>query len=153
MTGDIVVAVIALVGVLLPVYLGASVSARDRRSMKETAELLEALPDDLEQAEALKNHLNTAVAAYIARAEPEGAKLRALRTRSIWLGVGAIVVTVGGTILAFSLMPWSPRDRYIVYVLIGVSYLLFAGAISFFWLWRMRSARADIEALTRQPPP
>ena len=87
MTGDIAVAVIALTGVLLPVYLGTSQAVRQRRAIKELADILEALPDGLAGGTELEEQLNSSIRLYVTQHNPsEASRRRSRRTAKVFLG-------------------------------------------------------------------
>ncbi len=91
MTGDVVVAVIALVGVLTPLYLSSSSAGRERRALKELADIVAVLPQGLGSEAALRAHLDDAMEGYVVRHQPDAAMRRALRRRGNGLVAGGLV--------------------------------------------------------------
>ena len=99
MSSDIIVALIALVGVLVPVYWGSRADARDRAAMKELADLLAVLPADLESRGELREHLNTSITAYVGSTKPESASVNRLHGQALALIVlGVLVILAGGAL-------------------------------------------------------
>lgn len=65
--GDIAIALIALAGVLVPVFWGTRQATRDRQALKDEADLLASIPEDMRTG--LRKHIERQLDLYLFESE------------------------------------------------------------------------------------
>lgn len=65
--GDIAIALIALAGVLIPVFWGTRQATRDRQALKDEADLLASIPEDMRTG--LRKHIERRLDIYLFESE------------------------------------------------------------------------------------
>lgn len=85
--GDIAIALIALAGVLIPVFWGTRQATRDRQALKDEVDLLASIPEDMRTA--LRKHIERQLDLYLFESERRPVK----RARSKAL-VGMVLIVV-----------------------------------------------------------
>jgi hypothetical protein len=147
MTGDIIVALIALIGVLVPVYWGSRADARDRTAMKELADLLDVLPDDLETRADLRQHLNKSITAYVGSTKPQVATLNRLHSQAVALMVVGLVVLLSAGALWLVKVDVPDPAAWEIWGGPALAFIGYLMAYGGWWRWmKWRREKAYLEA-------